>query len=35
MESALEISDYFILFLIAGVFSLGIYTLIKFMRSKD
>jgi hypothetical protein len=35
MKSALELSDYFILLLIAGIFSLGIYTLVKFMRSKD
>ena len=35
MKSSLEISDYFILFFIAGIFGLGIYTLVKFMRNKD
>ena len=35
MKSALEISDYFILLFIAGIFSLGIYTLVKFMKNKD
>jgi hypothetical protein len=35
MKSSLEISDYFILLFIAGIFGLGIYTIVKFMRSKD
>ncbi len=35
MQSSLELSDFFILFLIAAVFSLGVYTLIKFIKSKD
>ena len=35
MKTDLEISDYFIVIFIASIFVLGIYTLIKFMRSKD
>lgn len=35
MKTELVLSDYFILLLIAGIFCLGAYTLIKFMRSKD
>ena len=35
MKSALELSDYFILLLIVGIFSLCIYILVKFMRNKD
>jgi hypothetical protein len=35
MQSSLELGDFFILFLIAGIFSLGVYTIVKFMRSKD
>jgi hypothetical protein len=35
MKSSLEISDYFILFFVAGILSLGVYTIVKFMRSKD
>ena len=35
MKSSLQISDYFILLFIAGIFALGIYTIVKFMRSKD
>ncbi len=35
MKTDLVLSDYFILLLVASVFCLGAYTLIKFMRSKD
>ena len=35
MKSELEIGDYFILILIAGIFCLGAYTIIRFMRRKD
>ena len=35
MQSDLQIGDYFILVLVAGIFCLGAYTLIRFMRSKD
>jgi|GEM_PF-7075875 hypothetical protein len=35
MQSSLELSDFFIIFFIAAIFSLGVYTIVKFMRSKD
>lgn len=35
MQSALGISDYFILLFVASVFIFGAYTVFKFMRKKD
>ncbi len=35
MKTDLELSDYFIILFIASIFGLGIYTIVKFMRSKD
>jgi hypothetical protein len=35
MKTDLTISDYVIVLFIASVFGLGIYALVKFMKSKD
>jgi hypothetical protein len=35
MKTDLAISDYVIVLFIACIFGLGIYALIKFMKSKD
>jgi len=35
MKTDLAISDYIIVIFVACVFVLGIYTIVKFMKSKD
>jgi hypothetical protein len=35
MKTDLAISDYVIVIFVACIFALGIYTLVKFMKSKD
>jgi hypothetical protein len=35
MKTDLAISDYVIVIFVAFIFALGIYTLVRFMKSKD